>query len=243
MRLDDMFPLDEGAEDASYRRKAEKVYNKLLQEVQADPDIFVQSMGSSNTISHAAMLERDPTDLMLYITYTPEHGDASYTPANETKGLPARIVISIHDDADAIARRKESMKKENGWSFNLVAHDVVADPKFKSVFTHEYVHHMDTLRRKGAVSVSNRGESEAGYYQHPFEQNAYMQEIFADIENEAKLHPQEWMLLPHEEFYKKALAYAQKSHPKFMGAMRKRQLPHFKKRVMQLWQDLEEIPE
>jgi hypothetical protein len=244
MRLDEMFNLDEGAADASFRQKAEKVYNKLLQELKADPEIFIESMSTTeNTMNFSTMLEHDPARLMLYVVYTPGPGDGSYTPANEEKGLPARIIISIHDEAESIARRKKSSKQPNGWKFSMVAYDLIADPKFKSVFTHEYVHHMDVLRKKGTLPTSNRKISSSEYYRNPLEQNAYMQEIFSDIENEAKLRPQEWMLLPHGEFYKKVLAYAQKEHPNFVKALGKKQLPHFKKRVMQLWQDLEEVPE
>jgi len=247
MRLRDVFML-EGAHDAENRKLAQDAFDKLRAGLLSSPESawkkeqilrYVNDTRTSWTLVPPAT-EGLPDDLSVHLAIVPEgkgFPEASFVGKGPNRpGGHIFIYVELTKDVydrvlvDPVKARVTAHRNAT----KLLDH-------VRGEFIHEYTHYLDRKRMKGKVAPSSlsREKGKAAYFAHPFELNAFIQEMFDSFEHVVAQRP-ELMGLDANEFYKNFINHTKREQPAFYAYIRKRNIPRLKKRVAQLYQDLED---
>lgn len=216
----------EGQDDRIFRNEAKKDFYALMNELINRPELF--------KVDHRnVMLKRGKSDSFPYLSvrfnFSPANWaddvNASFAPL--VGGGGALIVVNVSCDVNApyFDPLKWLIDNQRLW---------------RMAFMHELVHYYD-WQRIGHDDWRKLPKTKDGnkYYQDPIEQNAYFQSIAAEIAREYKNRIHLIKNMGVNEFYR---MFVQMMDDEAMinpdKMYRKRQIPHLKKRVAQLYQDI-----
>lgn len=218
----------EGQDDRIFRNEARNDFEILMSELTNKPELF--KVDPRYVLLKRGKSEHFP-DLSIRFNFGPmnwaEDVDASFSPI--VGGGGALIVVNIKCDVNEQYFDPLKWLTENQRYWRLP-------------FIHELIHYYD-WQRIGHDEWSKLSKSRPTdgnkYYQDPIEQNAYFQQIAAEVVRAYKNRIHLIKNMGVNEFYRVFVQMMDEDariDPEKM--YRKRQIPHLKKRVAQLYQDI-----
>ena len=247
MRLKDVFII-EGAHDAEFRAQAQQAFDTLRKNLENSPasawkqEVMASKVFDTRTSwQFVRPIDNDmPEDLSIHFALVPE--GEGFPQAMFSRRGPKKpggiifIFFAIPEDRYARVLENPEKAKEVARINAVKMLDASRTP-----FIHEYMHYIDRSRTKGDVLPSSmyRDKGRTEYFAHPLEMNAFMQEMFDQLEQAAKKNPK---ILGNNinEFYRNFVSLTMHSNPAFYAHIRQRNIPRLKKRVAQLYNDIKD---
>jgi hypothetical protein len=206
--IEELFAINEGAEDSKYRKTAMDVADKIESALKSG------KLASVKTFPGSFMLQGSKPVILVAIRLS----DLIDNPAPEHKNIAVRFLAAkTEDNHRASATYKlsgkglsmidlffkfknapftgDKTKDENQmviWTKHVVKHGAEMFAKKKNAFEHEYIHYLDSMRLKapwGKVAGATQSKRQAGGLSSaeagdPLELNAYSQQSMARIKRE-----------------------------------------------------------
>jgi hypothetical protein len=245
MPLRDVF-LNEGERDAANRQQAVEIYRKYVEALRSGKYIFrlgaldVRNLGYDDPAPGTRLIIRAKPNVS--VSDIPGGARLARSDAAAyrafTDGLGGgRIDITIDMDPELMDQLPLSL-----------VNFIIGDSETASAVIHELVHYLDSFRipaddwKRGLENTFDRDQSGEPtldvnrYNQSPIEQNAQFQEA-AELATRMWT-PDQVRSMGIDEFYRSFVDLLQRYGGVRFDLYRKRQIPHVKKRVAQLYQDI-----
>jgi hypothetical protein len=251
MKLVEFYQVDEGANDSVQREAAYQYANLILDQIFDNPVRlkFVQRTSvhySPALVATNEAFSRIFEDLTVQFQFVGR--DEKFAEAQITSnGKKSILTIALALDATAFA------VLDTGGEFTaremFAENEDVVRGKVDAL-AHELIHHFDRLKmgwdrwKKQNTDQNKKLQKhdhdslgyEVSYLNQPIEMNAYFQQVAGLVAREVRQDPN--LLSDVNSFYEYFLKRGDEIVPGTFDKWRQRNMPHLKKRVAQLYQDL-----
>lgn len=265
--LDQYFSLlTEGPNDAKFRKRAQDVFQKLLQVLPSKKNDWYAGAERGTRIDaklHLGEVLGDQELGDLNLTLSLERGHMSHYGGFRQKPEPT-IEFFVEPEDIGLKQWQARELKPDSWKKLVQDRGAEILKGVQTTFIHEFIHYMDWKRmgdRADAVFTKTADSQRSGdkdefernidYHNSPLEFNAFFQEGVANIENYIRNLPGDQRLKAAEkllgkspnEFYQRVVQAAEEragSHfkPGFVTNLLTKNQAKFKKRIAQAWTDI-----
>lgn len=249
MSIRKVFLLTEQKETTAHRQQARTEYQKL---VDAIPGAHVEVMTGptdelhSNEVGYFIPNVLDAVDALVVFT-PPENNrpKGQFFAAGAGREKPILAVYEKEHPKDLIKRKLRATRGAIS-NANEEVQDIVR--KNFSIFVHEFIHGIDLVRAAGhnypnfendpRATPEEKIRKRQDYFNNDIELNAFMQQVFADVERLYNKNSTPWRIDDHQIFYDRVRRFVERNYPGFYNNMNQDSFRKFQKRAMQLWLEL-----
>jgi hypothetical protein len=247
VRLSEFF-LPEGAQDTELRVRADQAFEGLKREIESSPQLVRHEPESRQQYSQdedvlfrfkGSRSESLPDDLDVVFVVTAQKSGNRAVFQSFKDGRKSTIAIYLRYPRRSVDSVRQDPKRADA----IFSAPTQWLSQYKSDFVHEYIHYIDKTRAPQAQRGSH-GLKPDEYYNDPFEQNALMQELFSEFEQQLqKLDPTQLDALKQMDgnaFYQFFIGWLKMNKHPFERKMNGDTERRLKKRVARFWQDLKQ---